>query len=113
MSESFPVCRSCGACCATFRITLPRIELASRGGQVPDILTEAYTPTTACLREYPDFPGRCIALAGTIGTAVECTIYAQRPAACMEFAPMAALGIGDESCAAARRRHGLPPLGGL
>jgi Fe-S-cluster containining protein len=103
-------CQSCGACCATLRITLPRIELESRGGHVPDALTEAYTPTTACMREHPDMPGRCIALAGTVGSEVSCTIYGKRPEACREFAPFAALGEGDDACDEARRRCGLAPL---
>ncbi len=107
-------CRSCGACCATYRVTMPRCELDSApGGRVPTGLTETYTATTACMREHPDLPGRCIALAGRIGTAVNCVIYAQRPAACSEFAPLALLGLADESCNDARRRHGLAPLGRL
>lgn len=106
-------CQSCGACCATYRVTLPLCELDARGGQVPTALTTPYTPTTACMREAPDAPGRCIALAGEIGIATHCTIYARRPEACREFAPLALIGIGDESCDAARRRHGLPPLGRL
>ena len=109
-AESFLACQNCGACCATLRITLPRIKLESRGGQVPDALTEPYTPTTACMREHPDMPGRCLALAGTVGVEVACTIYVQRPEACREFAPFAALGEGDEACDEARRRCGLPPL---
>lgn len=95
--DSSPCCR-CGACCVSFRITLPRSELDSMGGQVPAALTEPYTPTTACMREESDTPGRCIALSGTVGSQVHCTIYARRPAACSEFAPLAALGIGDDAC---------------
>ena len=105
------VCRSCGACCLTYRITLPRIELDSApGGWVPAALTQPYTATTACMREHPDTPGRCIALEGTVGVTVECTIYEKRPSACSEFAPMSALGLGDAACYEARRRHGLAPL---
>ena len=107
-------CVRCGACCATFRITLPRSELDNvPGGHVPAHLTEPYTPTTACMREHPDSPGRCIALYGTIGSQVSCTIYAHRPTACREFAPLATFGHGDESCNEARRRFGLPSLGTL
>jgi uncharacterized protein len=108
------VCLSCGACCVTFRITLPRLELDNQpGGWVPTALTTPYTATTACLREHEDIPGRCIALAGTVGSAVSCTIYAQRPSACKEFAPLSALGQGDDACDEARRHCGLPPLGGI
>jgi Fe-S-cluster containining protein len=108
------VCQTCGACCATFRITLPRVELDNAaGGWVPAALTEPYTPTTACMREHAEHPGRCIALAGAPGESVRCTIYAQRPGACRDFAPLSLFGQGDEACDAARRRHGLRPLGTL
>jgi hypothetical protein len=104
-------CRSCGACCVSFRITLPRVELdTAPGGWVPAALTEPYTATTACMREDADAPGRCVALAGTIGVSVACSIYDKRPSACGEFAPLSAIGVGDDSCNEARRRQGLPPL---
>jgi Fe-S-cluster containining protein len=103
-------CRSCGACCASLRITLPRCELDSLGGPVPAALTEPYTATTACMREHPDIPGRCIALEGEVGTAVRCAIYENRPEACREFAPLTILGHGDAACNDARRRRGLTPL---
>ena len=109
--DSFKSCRHCGACCVSFRVTLPRGELDSEpGGQVPVALTQAFTPTTACMREHPDHPGRCIALTGEVGGEVTCTIYDRRPSACREFAPMAALGLGDDACDEARRRQGMPPL---
>jgi Fe-S-cluster containining protein len=111
MSDSFLACRGCGACCATFRITLPCCELDTQGGQVPAWLTEPYTPTTACMREHPDFPDRCIALEGVVGQAVSCSIHDRRPAACRDFAPLSALGVGDDACDEARRRQGLLPLG--
>lgn len=112
--ETFTACQSCGACCVSFRNTLPRFELDNMpGGRVPTGLTEPYTPTTACMREHPDIPGRCIALEGTVGQSVRCIIYAQRPAACSEFAPLAAIGLGDEACNDACRKQGLPPLGRL
>jgi Fe-S-cluster containining protein len=46
----------------------------------------------------------CIALAGEIGQAVRCTIYAERPSPCREF------DIEHAACNRARQRHGLPPL---
>lgn len=111
MAEALSACQRCGACCASYRITLPRCELDSvPGGHVPTALTEAYTPTTACMREHPDMPGRCIALTGTIGIEVACSIYPNRPSACSDFSPLAALGMGDEACDEARRRLGLKPL---
>jgi Fe-S-cluster containining protein len=62
------------------------------------------------MRENPDVPGRCIALEGSVGEAVYCSIYAYRPEACREFAPLSFIGKGDESCNSARRHCGLPPL---
>jgi hypothetical protein len=56
-------------------------------------------------------PSRCLALRGRIGDSVSCAIYEFRPTACRDFAPLAAVGSGDESCNDARRRHGLLPLG--
>lgn len=108
------VCQSCGACCVSLRITMPRLELDSHpGGQVPAGLTDPYTATTACMREHPDVPGRCIALEGVVGVAVSCTIYANRPEACREFAPLTIIGRGDAACNDVRRRCGLPPLAEL
>jgi Fe-S-cluster containining protein len=54
-----------------------------------------------------------VALRGQIGAAVSCAIYEFRPGACRDFAPLAALGRGDEACNEARRRHQLPPLNPL
>ena len=111
--ETYSACRGCGACCVSFRVTLPRVELDSLpGGQVPTGLTESYTRTAACMREHPDSPGRCIALEGIVGQSVACSIYLLRPSACRDFAPLSAIGQGDEACDAARRRQGLPPLAG-
>jgi len=53
---------------------------------------------------------RCVALAGEIGVGAHCTIYSSRPSPCRDFAPYAALGIGEDACDRARARHGLPPL---
>ena len=47
---------------------------------------------------------RCAALAGEVGKATACTIYAVRPQVCRDCMP------GDDACAMARARHGLPVL---
>jgi Fe-S-cluster containining protein len=49
---------------------------------------------------------------GRIGERVACAIHEWRPSPCREFGARAPLGIGDEACDAARRRHGLAPLPG-
>jgi Fe-S-cluster containining protein len=108
---SQPACLSCGACCAAFRVDFHCADLASSpGGCVPDALTLPLTATLVRMRGTDDAPPRCVALAGEIGIAVSCSIYAERPGPCRDFAPYAPLGIGDDACDRARRRHGLSPL---
>ncbi|MBK7847142.1 MAG: YkgJ family cysteine cluster protein [Zoogloea sp.] len=105
-------CLSCGACCASFRVDFHVADLETTpGGCVPVALTVPVTATLVRMRGTDEGPPRCIALAGKVGQRASCTIYENRPGPCRDFAPFAALGIGDEGCARARRRHGLTPLG--
>lgn len=78
---------------------------------MPAGLTEPAGAQRACMLGTAAAPRRCVALRGQIGTAVACAIYEFRPDACRDFAPLAAVGRGDEACNDARRRHQLPPLG--
>lgn len=104
-------CQTCGACCATYRVSFNCDEVDDvPGGQVPAGLTESYTAHSVCMRGTESQPPRCAALRGTIGVAVSCAIYESRPSPCREFAPLAAVGRGDDACNDARRRHRLPPL---
>ncbi len=104
-------CQRCGACCAAFRVDFHVSELASgEVDGVPPALTVPVTTTLARMRGTDDAQPRCCALAGEIGLSVGCTIYTSRPSPCREFAPYAALGIGEPACDRARRRHGLQPL---
>jgi Fe-S-cluster containining protein len=104
-------CQSCGACCATYRVSFHCGEIDEEpGGWVPSGLVDRVTAAMACMRGTERQPPRCVALRGTIGESVACAIYEHRPSACRDFAPLAALGRGDEACDDARRRHGLPPL---
>ena len=104
-------CTRCGACCAAFRVDFHRADLAS--GETPGVPPELTVALSATLRRMlgtDGAPPRCVALEGEVGQAVRCTIYQQRPGPCRDFAPYAPLGIGDDACDRARRRHGLPPL---
>ena len=104
-------CLSCGACCAAFRVDFHCSDLATAEHPgVPVKLTVALTATLVRMRGTDEAPPRCIALEGQIGQQVRCKIYAQRPGPCRDFAPYAPLGIGDDACDRARRRHGLSPL---
>ncbi len=105
-------CQSCGACCAAYRVTFYREETdEAPGGVVPASLTDRVNDHLACMRGTERQPPRCIALRGVVGQSASCAIYEMRPSACRDFAPLAAVGRGDEACNEARRRHGLPPLG--
>ena len=105
-------CLACGACCAAFRVDFHRADLAA--GARPGVPLSLAVPVTASLyrmRGTDAAPPRCVALAGEIGQAAQCTIYENRPGPCRDFAPYAPLGMGDDACDRARRRHGLKPLG--
>ena len=85
MSESNP-CRSCGACCAHFRVSFYWGETTDvPGGYVPSEFTEKLTPNMVCMKGTNSFPPRCVALRGEVGKQVSCAIYEQRPAPCREF----------------------------
>lgn len=100
MSEPSP-CTTCGACCATYRVSFYWAEAEP----LPATLTRPLGRWYACMAGTEQPRPRCDALAGDIGGSVACTVYAQRPSPCRELQP------GEDKCQRARRRHGLPPLG--
>ncbi|MES2467997.1 MAG: YkgJ family cysteine cluster protein [Verrucomicrobiota bacterium] len=95
-------CLSCGACCATFRVSFYWAEAATRG--LPPGLTEKVNPWLSCMAGTNAAAPRCAALEGQIGIRTGCRVYPQRPSPCREVQP------GDSQCAKARANHGLPPL---
>ena len=104
-------CTRCGACCAAFRVDFHVSELDRPGAPgVPAGLAERVTHSLMRMRGTDASQPRCIALHGEIGVSVLCAIYAGRPSPCREFAPHAALGMGEPACDRARARHGLQPL---
>lgn len=104
-------CRACGACCASYRVSFYWAETEpALGGVTPKEVTAKLTPHRAVLRGTELAPVRCVALAGTIGASVSCTIYAQRPSPCREVQPSWADGTRNERCDRARASHGLPLL---
>lgn len=96
------VCLTCGACCAFFRVSFYWSEAMARG--LPEELTEKVNDFIACMAGTGSVPARCVALDGTVGEKVSCSIYSRRPAPCHS------VQAGDEKCNRARERHGLPPL---
>lgn len=98
-------CQSCGACCASFRVSFYWGETdAHASGSVPAALTLPITPHHVAMRGTDTRPVRCAALDGTIGCAVSCSIYDQRSSTCREFEA------GTPECARARAIHGMQAL---
>ena len=98
-------CLTCGACCESYRVEFAVYELDTLGGQVPAELTEEISGNACRMRGTGTVPIRCVALSGTVGQQVGCTIYASRPRPCAE------LEEGSYGCNKARTRHGLIALG--
>jgi Fe-S-cluster containining protein len=104
-------CRSCGACCAHYRVSVHWMETdASPGGLVPQALTEAFGPHMAVMRGTWAASPRCVALDADIGTHATCTIHAQRPAPCRDVEASWESGARSDQCDRARLAHGLPVL---
>ena len=93
-------CLSCGACCATYRVSFYWAE--ALGPLEP--WTERLTPHLACMVGTSRVLPRCAALQGPVGNSAFCLVYASRPSPCRELEP------GDERCDRARTRHGLDPV---
>ncbi len=109
MSDSSP-CLTCGACCATFRVSFYWAEMRSAGGWVPDELTEKLNLHRSCMRGTSQAEPRCVALQGEVGREVSCSIYQDRPSPCREFSSNDHPTAYNEGCDKARGRFGLPPL---
>lgn len=105
-------CVTCGACCASFRVSFYWSEAdPALGGQVPAELTLPVNPRLVAMKGTEQKPVHCIALQGAVGAAVSCSIYPQRPSTCHEVMPSWHDGRGaDEKCDKARLIHGLEPL---
>ena len=102
MSQLHP-CQTCGACCASFRVSFYWAEANDApGGTVPVELTESLTPHLRCMRGTNAKQPRCTALSGQVGQEVACQIYPLRASPCHE------VQLGDEQCLKARQKHGLP-----
>jgi Fe-S-cluster containining protein len=104
-------CLSCGACCAAFRVSLHWSETEpALGGKVPRDLTETVDPHRLCMRGTWSPQPHCVALEGTVGESVRCTIYDARPSPCRELRMSWEDGSHSPQCDKARARYGLAPL---
>ncbi len=91
-------CTSCGACCS-YSAEWPRFT-------VEDDAALARLPEHLVTLSGMRCDGvRCSALAGDVGVATSCTVYADRPEVCRACLP------GDDACQMARSKFGLPAIG--
>lgn len=103
------VCLQCGACCAYFRVAFYWAEAdPGAGGAVPIAFTEKLDPLRLVMKGTHSRPVRCVALEGTVGDCVRCTIYENRPTACRELQVAWLNGVPSEQCDRARLAWGLP-----
>ncbi|NBZ96788.1 MAG: YkgJ family cysteine cluster protein [Proteobacteria bacterium] len=93
-SEMFD-CQSCGACCShKWSWPILRRDRSDASAIEPHLIRSDLP-----LMKTTD--NRCIALTGTVGLSVGCSIYADRPSACRSFKP------GSPLCLEARNLAGL------
>lgn len=105
------LCEKCGACCAFFIVTFPSIEKDSIiGGCVPSFMTLVLNNSESYMKGTKIGRHRCVALEGTIGSSVKCTIYSNRPSTCRNFNRSWEKNIGNTLCGKARAVYGLQPF---
>lgn len=103
-------CLTCGACCASFRVSFYWSELQEAGGVVPDQLAERVNLHQSCMKGTNQAAPHCVALLGTVGDQVRCAIYENRPSPCREFTCNSETPEYNEACDRARARYGLAPV---
>ena len=104
-------CLTCGACCATFRVSLHWSETdPGLGGGVPAALTEKLDAHRVAMRGTWEQQPRCVALDADIGRHSRCTIHPVRPSVCRQVQASWESGAISAQCDKARAAHGLPML---
>lgn len=106
-------CRSCGACCAFFRVEFYWREANAEDApnSVPVELTQDVNHQTRCMKGTTDNRRiRCVALEGKIGQEVNCGIYERRSSPCRRFEASYENGRPNYRCDEARAHYGLLPL---
>ncbi|HET6435014.1 MAG TPA: YkgJ family cysteine cluster protein [Xanthomonadaceae bacterium] len=104
-------CLTCGACCATFRVSFHWAETEPMlGGKVPAGLTEKFDAHRVVMRGTWAQQPRCVALDAEIGVRSRCSIHADKPSVCREVPASWEYGAPSPQCDKARIAHGLPVL---
>lgn len=79
-------------------------------GFVPVHLVEKLNESRACMKGTSQTKPRCVALSGTLGEQVACTIYELRPTPCREFEVWEVDGEVNVRCQSLRLAYGLPQI---
>lgn len=111
MSGDDNPCVGCGACCSNFRVSFYHGELSDMpSGFVPVELTVKVNDFYSCMKGTERGCDSCIALTGTIGKKVGCSIYENRPTPCREFSVWDSQGEPNPICQKLRKKINLPEL---
>lgn len=108
-------CLSCGACCASYRVSFDveesKLNNKNRDWCVPVNMTENNGNSTFSMKgTNQKHRPSCFALKGEIGKKVTCEIYINRPSPCRQFTASFEDGKRHPRCDEARKKHGLKPL---
>ena len=107
MAKRLPIvaetCRKCGACCVSPYDSDRYVDLDEDDPARFSLLFRKHAVVGRSLRTKHDAAGNCVcvALRGTVGQRVSCSVYENRPRVCRAFRP----GSGD--CRQARRELSL------
>ncbi len=102
---------TCGVCCSHFRVSFYHGEVDDMPfGTVPGDMVEKLNETRACMKGTNQSNPRCVALSGTLGVSVTCTVYDKRPSPCREFNIWDENGEANPACQRLRIAFGLPVL---
>ncbi|MDA8163825.1 MAG: YkgJ family cysteine cluster protein [Desulfobacteraceae bacterium] len=104
-------CLTCGACCAYYRASFYWAEASDATPDgVPVELTDKLNDFRRAMKGMSGGKPRCIALQGTIGERVGCTIYQRRSSVCRDFPASYVNGEPNPRCDKARAAWGLAAL---
>lgn len=105
-------CLNCGACCQHFRISFYFGETSFYpSGVVPLEMVEKLNDHRVVMKGTNQKSPRCVALKGTVGEAIGCKIYENRPSVCRQYHVWDPLtGEPNPDCQALRSKIGLPLL---
>ena len=111
MSFSHP-CLSCGACCATLRVSFYWREAnpEDQSKPVPEEYVEFGDYKYSVMKGTNQKNPRCLALEGELGKKTSCKIYENRPSPCRDFIASYQNGQHEPKCDEVRLKIGLRPL---